>query len=54
MMGGGGFEKVGAVGLMLLVGVGASPWFWTLNCSRCSISALPDCTALLITGTRGG
>lgn len=51
-MGGGGLENVGAVGLLLLCGVGASPWFWTLNCSRRSVSALPEATALLMTGER--
>jgi hypothetical protein len=54
MTGGGGFGKVVAVGLLLLAGVGASPWFWTLNCNRRSVSAFPVFTALLMTGEREG
>ena len=53
MAGGGGLAKAGAVGLLLLWGVGASPWFWTLNCSLRSVSALLEVTAVLMTGGEG-
>ena len=54
MAGGGTLEKDGAEGLVLLAGVGASPWFCTLYCSRRSMSAFPVLTAPLITGEGGG
>lgn len=54
MRGGGRLEKEGAVGLLLAVGVGASPWFWTRNCRRRSVSALLAATAVLMTGEGEG
>lgn len=54
MAGGGALEKEGAVGLVLLAGVGASPWFCTRYCNRRSMSAFPDLTAVLMTGEGGG
>ena len=53
MAGGGTLENEGAVGLVLLAGVGASPWFCTRYCNRRSLFASPDLTESLMTGEGG-